>query len=93
MLVGDLLRSHPRSFVTAMADALQTDWASHLPRIAAPTLVVCGERDALTPLAVGRDIAAAVSGADLIVLPNVRHNPMWECAEAFNAEVLRFLRS
>ena len=93
MLVRDLVRSHPRSVVAATVDALQTDWASHLTRITAPTLVVWGERDALTPLALGRGIAETVTDAQLIVLPNAGHNPMWECAEAFNAEVLRFLRS
>ncbi len=92
MLVRDLLRSHPRSFVTAAVDALQTDWASHLTRITAPTLVVWGGRDALTPLALGRAIAETVADARLIVLPNGGHNPMWDCAGAFNAEVLRFLR-
>ncbi|MBW3633570.1 MAG: alpha/beta hydrolase [Chloroflexi bacterium] len=93
MLVRDLVRSHPRSFVTATVDALQTDWALHLTRITAPTLVVWGERDAITPLALGRGIAETITDAQLIVLPNAGHNPMWECAEAFNAEVLRFLRS
>ena len=93
MLVRDLVRSHPWSFVTATVDALQTDWEPHLTRITAPTLVVWGERDALTPLALGRAIAETVTGAQLIVLPNAGHNPMWECAGTFNAEVLRFLRS
>jgi pimeloyl-ACP methyl ester carboxylesterase len=93
MLVRDLVRSHPWSFATATVDALQTDWASHLTGITAPTLVVWGERDALTPLALGRAIAETVTDAQLIVLPNAGHNPMWECSEGFNAEVLRFLSS
>ena len=91
MLVRDLLRCHPWSFVAATVDALQPDWESHLARIISPTLVVWGEHDAITPLALGRDIAEAVADAQLIVLPNAGHNPMWECAEAFNTEVLRFL--
>ena len=91
MLVRDLLRCHPPSFVAATVDALQPAWESHLARIASPTLVVWGEHDAITPLALGRDIAQTVADAQLIVLPNARHNPMWECPEAFNTEVLRFL--
>jgi pimeloyl-ACP methyl ester carboxylesterase len=90
LLVRDLLRCHPRSFITATVDALQTDWDS-LARINAPTLVVWGARDAITPLALGRDITAVVSGARLITLAEAGHNPMWECAEAFNTEVLHFL--
>ncbi len=65
--------------------------ASHLARIIAPTLVVWGEHDAITPLALGHAIAETVANARLIMMPNAGHNPMWECAEAFNAEVLRFL--
>src|SRR5829696_2747930 len=91
LLVRDLLRCHPRSFVAATVDALQTDWEPHLRRIDAPTLVVWGERDAITPLALGHEITAAVPGARLLTLAEAGHNPMWERAEAFNAEVLRFL--
>jgi pimeloyl-ACP methyl ester carboxylesterase len=52
---------------------------------------VWGERDAITPPAFGRHIAKTVADAQLIVLPNAGHNPMWECAEAFNTDVMRFL--
>jgi pimeloyl-ACP methyl ester carboxylesterase len=91
LLMRDLVRSHPRSFVAATVDALQTDWEPHLRRIDAPTLVIWGERDAITPIALGHQIAAVVPGARLITLAGAGHNPMWEFAEAFNAEVLRFL--
>jgi pimeloyl-ACP methyl ester carboxylesterase len=91
VLVRDLLRCHPWSAVAATVDALQPDGESHLARIISPTLVVWGEHDAITPLALGRDIAKTVADAQLIVLPNAGHSPMWECAEAFNTEVLRFL--
>jgi pimeloyl-ACP methyl ester carboxylesterase len=80
-----------RSFVTATVDALQTDWEPHLRRINAPTLVVWGEHDAITPIALGHQITAVVPGARLITLAEAGHNPMWESAEAFNAEVLHFL--
>ncbi len=91
LLVRDLLRCHPRSFVAATVDAMQTDWEPHLRRINAPTLVVWGERDAITPGALGHEIAAVVPGARLITLAEAGHNPMWERADVFNAEVLRFL--
>jgi pimeloyl-ACP methyl ester carboxylesterase len=91
LLVRDLLRCHPRSFIAATVDALQTDWEPLLRRIEAPTLVVWGARDAITPLAIGQEIAAVVPDARLITLAEAGHNPMWECAGAFNAEVLRFL--
>ncbi len=91
LFVRDLLRCHPRSFVAATIDALQTDWEPHLRRIHAPTLVVWGDSDAITPRALGHEIAALIPGARLITVAEAGHNPMWERAEAFNAEVLRFL--
>jgi pimeloyl-ACP methyl ester carboxylesterase len=90
LLVRDLFRSHPQSFIRATVDALQSDWES-LTRIYAPTLVVWGARDAITPLALGYEIAAVVSGARLKTFAEAGHNPMWECADAFNAEVLLVL--
>jgi pimeloyl-ACP methyl ester carboxylesterase len=91
LLVRDLLRCHPRSAVAATIDALQSDWEPHLRRIEASTLVVWGERDPTTPLALGQQIAAVIPDARLITLAEAGHNPMWERAETFNAEVLRFL--
>jgi pimeloyl-ACP methyl ester carboxylesterase len=41
--------------------------------IAAPTLVLCGEADQVNPVAVSRDIAAAIPSARLEVLPGVGH--------------------
>jgi pimeloyl-ACP methyl ester carboxylesterase len=42
------------------------------------TLVLVGERDAITPLRHSRQIAAAVPGADLVVVPNAGHILMLE---------------
>jgi pimeloyl-ACP methyl ester carboxylesterase len=93
MLVRDLLRMHPWSFVAATVDALQSDWAPHLARIAAPTLIVWGEHDPITPIAHGHRIASAIPGTQLVTVANAGHNPMWECPEPFNDAVLQFLRA
>ncbi len=44
-----------------------------LPRIAVPTLVVVGERDTLTPPSEARQMASAISGARLVVVPGAGH--------------------
>lgn len=49
------------------------DLRALLPRIACPTLVVCGEADLLTPPEHAREIAAAVPGATLHLLPGAGH--------------------
>jgi pimeloyl-ACP methyl ester carboxylesterase len=50
-----------------------------------PTLVLCGEADALTPPAVSREIAEAVPGARLEVLPRCGHMLTLEQPEAVAA--------
>lgn len=49
------------------------DLRPRLGDIRAPTLVVCGDRDTATPPAAGRDIAARIAGARLLVLPGAAH--------------------
>jgi len=56
-----------------------------LPGIAVPTLVAVGEADVLTPPALAREIAEAVPGAVLRVLPGCAHLTTMEAPEAVTA--------
>jgi 3-oxoadipate enol-lactonase len=49
------------------------DTFSRLGRIAAPTLVLHGTRDTLTPVANGRILAGRIPGAELVELPDAGH--------------------
>lgn len=91
LVTWDFLRSHPGSVAIATADLLRADWGAHLRRIAAPTLVIWGERDIITPLSLGHAITASIPDARLVIVPNAGHTPMWEQPEVFNAELRRFL--
>jgi pimeloyl-ACP methyl ester carboxylesterase len=51
----------------------RTDARPRLPRVACPTLVLCGEADRLTPPEQSREIAAAVPGARLEIVPGAGH--------------------
>lgn len=51
----------------------RTDSRADLPRIACPTLLLCGRQDALTPLAFHQDMAAAIPGARLVVIEDCGH--------------------
>lgn len=44
-----------------------------LPHIKVPTIVVCGREDALTPPARAEEMAAAIPGADLLVVAGAGH--------------------
>ncbi len=67
------------------------DQRPHLPRIACPLLVACGEADALTPPEHSREIAEAVPGARLELLPGVGHLLTLEAPQAVAALLLDFL--
>ena len=59
--------------------------------IRVPTLVACGADDMLTPPAFSREIAEAVPGAVLEVLPECGHLLTWEQPEAVNRLLLAWL--
>ncbi|MEV6026574.1 alpha/beta fold hydrolase [Streptomyces sp. NPDC052036] len=74
-------------------DALQTsDLSRVLPRIAAPTLVLCGKRDR-SGLPDARQTAAAIPGAHLSVVPHAGHLLPMTAPHAFNAIARAFLAS
>ncbi|MCC3767979.1 alpha/beta fold hydrolase [Streptomyces sp. UNOC14_S4] len=72
-LVGDLRRADPEAYA-ACCDALAVlDLREDLPSITAPTLVVVGRQDPVTPPAHAREIADAIPGAALVELPDASH--------------------
>lgn len=62
-----------------------------LKTIKAPTLVVWGREDRLTPLAMGEAFAKDIPGAQLLVFDQCAHVPQLEKPAEFNAAVLKFL--
>jgi len=99
--MGALLPAFPHtaeavSAVIAQWDAdLVHDTADRLGQVSAPTLVVAGERDIVTPPRHGRAVAEAISDARLEVLtgPGSSHAVGLERAEEFVPLVLGFLQS
>ena len=66
-----------RQLVAIAADSHR---AERLPRIAAPTLVIHGEADALIPVAAAHDLARRIPGARLETIPGWGHDlpePLW----------------
>jgi pimeloyl-ACP methyl ester carboxylesterase len=61
-----------------------------LPSIACPTLVLCGELDLICGPAQGRPIAAAVAGAQLVVMPDSGHFMSVECPAEYRDAMLEF---
>ena len=66
------------------------DWRDLVGAIAAPTLVLHGEGDPLSP-GVARENAAAIPDARVVLLPRSGHFPFWEAPAEFFAAAADFL--
>lgn len=89
-----LLRSPEHAFLAqlgALLTADDTTAASDLAHITAPTLVITGSQDLLTPIADAEEIAARIPGAELVIIRGAAHAFMLENADPFNRVVLDFL--
>ena len=85
-----LATAHGRGAPGAAARAHDT--LERLPLIAAPTLVVVGDQDILTPAAAARELAEGIRGARLQVLEGGGHLALFEREAAFTDALLAFLR-
>lgn len=69
----------------------RSPWLPVLPGIACPTLVLGSRHDALTPPDCHEEIAAAIPGADLLVVGSAGHLTTMECPERVNAALETWL--
>jgi pimeloyl-ACP methyl ester carboxylesterase len=73
---ADWRADYRRSFPRAAGWITEANPSSNLPveRIAAPTLLLWGDSDAISPLAVGRHLGQRIPGARLHVVPGGDHD-------------------
>jgi len=67
------------------------DALAHIGRLRCPVLVLCGENDQLTPVERSHELAAAIPGAELALLPRCGHMLTMEQPDAVNAQLLNWL--
>jgi 3-oxoadipate enol-lactonase len=82
----------PEAFGRQLVACSRHDTRDRLGTLTMPTHVIGGERDILVPIWKSREIASAIPGAKLDVLPGAPHGLSLERAEEFNAAVLDFIR-
>lgn len=90
-IAADVLRTGPRTLVRAVRGILADDIRPLLPRVSAPTLLLWGEHDPVTPLEDAEAIARMIPRSRVVVIAGAAHNPMADRPDAFNGELLRFL--
>jgi len=68
------------------------DAADMLGEIAVPTLIVSGDRDAMTPSSLARDIAQRIPGAELYIVRGGTHYTAVEFPELVSLRIDKFFR-
>jgi pimeloyl-ACP methyl ester carboxylesterase len=89
-IVGDAARTSPLALLRAAVFASARDLRTELASVRAPTLLVWGEHDRLTPPAIAEQWRRALPGSQLVLLP-CGHVPMWEAPDRLTACLLPFL--
>ena len=90
-VAGMLAATDPRGYAASIRAIGWADQRDHIGAIRTPTLVVVGEHDPGTPVAMSREIVARIPGARLVLLPGALHCAPVEAADAFHRELGRFL--
>jgi pimeloyl-ACP methyl ester carboxylesterase len=90
MVMSESRPAATRSMALALAEADLTD---ELASIAVPTLLIHGDADTRSPVAVGEELNRRIPGSRLVVLPGVGHMCTLEDPDRFVLEVSAFLRS
>jgi len=84
----------PQAFLRQQrAIVARPDSRPGLSAITCPTLVLVGDSDALTPPALAREIAAAIRGSRLVVVPDSGHLPTIERPEAVTKALVEWMAS
>jgi len=86
-----VLSTPAKGYVACCAAIRELDFTRDLSRIRARTLVIAGEKDAGTPVAMSEEIMRHIAGAQLAVIPGAAHLSAVDSAADFNALALSFL--
>jgi len=76
-------QSTPEQFLRHESARLTWDTLGQGGRVRVPTLVLCGEQDQVsrrgsTPVDTARRLGAAIPGAELVLVPGVKHMTFWD---------------
>jgi 3-oxoadipate enol-lactonase len=90
--VSAMIRATPVPGYVGCCTAIpQINVTERLKEIKCPALVVVGEQDAGTPVALSREIQAALPGSELVIIPSASHLSNLEQPTAFLRALTTFL--
>lgn len=76
---------------TLIAIATRTDTTPSLSKIQAPTLILVGDQDTVTPPAAAALMHGQISGSTMAIIPHAGHISNLENPDIFNCEMMKFL--
>jgi 3-oxoadipate enol-lactonase len=90
--VADMIRATPAAGFIGCGRAVQKlDYTDQLSRVAAPTLIIAGEKDPGAPVAASQAMHERIKGSRLEVITNCLHQTPIEAPDHFNRIVDAFL--
>jgi len=90
--IGDMIRTTPVAGYAGCSHAIpKINLTASLREIDVPGLVIVGEQDMGTPVAMAREIHENYPGSELVVIPSAAHLANVEQPGAFNAALADFL--
>ena len=90
MVVRECLQAPAAVWRDAFAALFDDDFAAELDRIAVPTLVVWGDRDAMSPAGDQERIGRAIEGSRLLTYEGAGHALHWEQPARFARDLASF---
>ena len=89
-LVAGVCLARKEAYLDSVRGILTPDFSDLCPKIAAPTLVVCGRLDVTTPVDYSSDLTNLIPDAREVVI-EAAHLGIWENPEAFDVTVYSWL--
>ena len=89
--VNQMLQCRPEVLHGDFSACDRFDVMKEVEKIDLPTLILCGEDDALAPVLYSKFLHGRIKGSKLEVLPNAGHMVMMESPQAFNEKINRFI--
>jgi pimeloyl-ACP methyl ester carboxylesterase len=94
--LAEFVRGRPmppvEAFLRQSAAVIGHDASAQLARISAPTLVTFGRHDLVTSTRFADPLTSGIANAELVVLEDCAHAPIYQDVEGFNARTLAFLQ-
>jgi len=92
-IMQESLKIPARTWKAVFKGILMDDITGELGTIKAPTLLIWGERDELTPRSEQEALLKAIPDARLLVYEGHGHSPHWEAPERFASDLTTFIET